>query len=106
MYILRNVLAVSVLVSVCAGANAGGEKDCLLQGTVQHGDQDATTVKIHSVKKYDDEARCKVRRGEKMEFKLPADTRVKNAPEGSEVEYRYRTDEQGQSTTELISVGA
>ena len=68
MYILRNVLAVSVLVSVCAGANAGGEKDCLLQGTVQHGDQDATTVKIHSVKKYDDEARCKVRRGEKMEF--------------------------------------
>ena len=106
MYILRKTLAVSILVSVCAGANAGGEKDCLLQGTVNQGDQDATTVKIHSVKKYDDESRCKVRRGQKMEFKLPADTRVKDAPDGSEVQYRYRSDEQGQSTTELISVGA
>ncbi len=106
MYILRKVIAVSILVSACAGATAGGEKDCLLQGTVNQGDQDATMVKIHSVKKYDDESRCKVRRGQKMEFKLPADTRVKDAPDGSEVQYRYRTDERGQSTTELISVGA
>ena len=106
MYILRKTIAVSILVSVCSVANAGGEKDCLLQGTVNQGGQDATSVKIHSVKKYDDESRCKVRRGQKMEFKLPADTRVKDAPDGSEVQYRYRTDEQGQSTTELISVGA
>jgi hypothetical protein len=41
-----------------------------------------------------------------MEFKLPADTRVKDAPDGSEVQYRYRQDNRGQSTTELINVGA
>jgi hypothetical protein len=106
MYILRNTIAASFLLAVCTGATAGGEKDCLLQGTVHRGDQDATMVKIHSVRKYDDESRCKVRRGEKLEFKLPPDTRVKAAPEGSEVKYRYRTDGEGESSTELISVGA
>jgi hypothetical protein len=40
-----------------------------------------------------------------MEFKLPSDNRVKDAPDGSEVQYRYRTDEAGGSNTELISVG-
>ena len=106
MNILRKTISVSILVSVISVANAGGEKDCLLQGTDSQSGQDATSVKIQSIKKYDDESRCKVRRGQKMEFKLPADTRVKDAPDGSEVQYRYRTDEQGQSTTELISVGA
>ena len=66
MYIIRKALAVSILVSVCAAANAGGEKDCLLQGTVNQGDQNATTVKIHSVKQYDEKSRCKVRRGQKI----------------------------------------
>jgi hypothetical protein len=106
MYILRITFLLSMSLILCAGANAGGEKDCLLQGTVHRGDQDNAMVKIHSVKKYDDESRCKVRRGEKMEFKLPADTRVREAPDGSEVKYRYRTDEQGNSSAELISVGA
>ena len=83
-----------------------GVLHCLLQGTVQRGGDDATMVKIHSVKKYDEDSRCKVRRGEKMEFKLPQDTRVTDAPEGSQVEYRYRTDEEGKANAELISVGA
>lgn len=90
-------------------ANADSEKDCLLKGTVQHGahaGQETTMVKIHSVSKYDAESRCRVRRGQKMEFKLPQDNRVQEAPDGSEVQYRYRTDESGQSNAELISVGA
>mgnify|MGYP003131772193 CR=1 FL=1 len=41
-----------------------------------------------------------------MEFKLPADTRLKNAPAGSTVKYRYRQHEDGSSKTELVSVGA
>jgi len=85
-----------------------GEKDCLLTGTVVH-EQDGgnrTLVKIHSVDKYDEDARCQVRRDRKVEFKLPADTRVNQAPSGSEVRYRYRTDDDGAPNAELISVGA
>ena len=88
---------------------AGSEKDCLLEGTVQHGEQagqGTTSVKIHSISKYDAESRCKVRGSKKMEFKLPQDTRLKDAPSGSDVKYRYRTDGSGQSDTQLISVGA
>jgi len=47
-----------------------------------------------------------VRRGEKLEFKLPPDTRLKDTPAGSDVKYRYRTDDAGQTDTQLISVGA
>ncbi len=89
-------------------AMAAGEKDCLLQGTVQHGEQagqETTMVDIHSISQYDDESRCNVRRGQKLEFKLPQDSRLKEAPSGSEVKYRYRTDNNGEANSELISIG-
>ncbi|HEY6131200.1 MAG TPA: hypothetical protein VIV27_04240 [Halioglobus sp.] len=103
-------MALSFSALLLAGpiAMADGEKDCLLRGTVQHGEQagqDKTMVKIHSVSKYDEESRCKVNRNQKLEFKLPQDTRLQQVPSGSSVEYRYRTDESGQSNAELISVG-
>jgi len=88
---------------------ADSAKDCLLEGTVLHGEQagqDTTKVQINSISKYDEDARCTVRRGEKLEFKLPPDTRLKDAPAGSDVKYRYRTDDAGQTDTQLISVGA
>ena len=88
---------------------ADSAKDCLLEGTVLHGQQagqDTTQVQIHSISKYDEDSRCNVRRGDKLEFKLPPDTRLKNAPTGSDVKYRYRTDDAGQPETQLISVGA
>lgn len=105
---LCKTIAISALLLVGPTAVAG-EKDCLLKGTVEHGAGPAegtTQVKIHSISRYDEESRCSVRRDQKMEFKLPQDNRVQEAPSGSEVEYRYRTDEAGQSEAELISVGA
>ena len=84
------------------------EKDCLLEGTVEKsgsGAEQSTMVKIHSVKKYDDASRCRVRRGEKLEFKLPSDDRLESAPSGSEVKYRYRSNNGG-ANAELISVDA
>ena len=89
-------------------AMADGEKDCLLQGTVQHGEQagqKTTMIDINSISKYDDAAKCNVRQGQKLEFKLPQDSRLQAAPSGSEVKYRYRTDNTGESNSELISVG-
>ena len=109
MTILNKVLVVTAALSVAPMALGETEKDCLLKGKVVHGEQagqSTTMVQIHSVSRYDEEARCRVRRGQKMEFKLPQDSRVKDAPAGSEVKYRYRTDDTGQGKAELISVGA
>jgi hypothetical protein len=100
------ILAAMLLTTPLAMA---GEKDCLLKGTVQRSDktgQEVTTVKIHSVKKYADESNCRVRRGEKLEFKLPGADRLDSAPDGSEVKYRYRSDDDGNADTQLISIGA
>ena len=90
-------------------ALAAGEKDCLLKGTVQRGAggaEGATQVKIHSISQFSEESRCSVNRSQKMEFKLPQDPRLQAAPAGSEVEYRYRSDDSGRTSTELINVGA
>ena len=105
---VMKTLAIAVAFFATApAAFAESEKDCLLKGTVQHTDsaENATTnVKIHSVSRFDEKSRCRTRRGQKMEFKLPSDNRVQDAPNGSEVQYRYRTDESGESNAELISV--
>jgi hypothetical protein len=106
---IHNALIVLAFLVLSPFVMAESGKDCLLQGTVLHGEQagqDTTTVKINSISQYDEESRCSMRRSQKMEFKLPHDTRLKDAPSGSEVKYRYRTDETGQADTELISVGA
>lgn len=101
------IIPALILATPCVIADS--EKDCLLEGTVLHGEQagqNTTSVKIHSISKYDAQAQCNIRRSQKMEFKLPPDTRLKDAPSGSDVKYRYRTDEHGQAETQLISVGA
>ena len=107
---MKNSIAIACTVALLGSpglALAGSEKDCLLEGTVYKSGQDQQTgVKFHSAKKYDEDANCRVRRGEKMEFKLPEDPRLKEAPSGSTVKYRYQEQEDGSSKTELVSVGA
>lgn len=108
MNTFRKALVLSALFLATPTVMADGEKDCLLQGTVQHGEQagqDTTMVEIDSISKYDAQSRCNVRRGQKLEFKLPPDNRLQDAPSGSSVKYRYRTDNSGESNSELISVG-
>ncbi len=88
-------------------AQADSNRDCLLEGTVQRAgeqNQEQVQVKFHSASKYEKGSNCRFRRNEKMEFKLPEDPRLKDAPRGSEVKYRYREDGQGGSRTELISI--
>ncbi len=104
------IKTVIIPVLICASplVVAEGETDCLLEGTVVHGGQagqDGTKVKLHAVSKYDEESSCNVRRSRKVEFKLPQDPRLQNAPSGSSVKYRYRTDEDGKADAELLSVG-
>ena len=99
-------LSTAALLAVPGLALAEPEKDCLLEGTVYKSGEDQTRVKFHSAKRYEKDSNCRVRKGEKMEFKLPEDPRLERAPSGSSVKYRYQENKDGSSKTELVSVGA
>lgn len=108
MKVLVKIAAVSLLALFATASIADNTRDCMLEGTVQKGQQDqeqGVNVKFHSVSKYDQDSPCRVRRGEKMEFKLPPDPRLQEAEDGSPVKYRYRKESDGSTSTELISVG-
>ena len=108
MKTLVKIAAVSSLALFATASIAETTRDCMLEGTVQKGQQgqgQGVNVKFHSVSKYDQDSSCRVRRGEKMEFKLPADPRLKEAEPGSTVKYRYRTESDGTTQAELVSVG-
>ena len=101
-------LLAATLLAVTAPALAESDRDCMLEGTVyktERGGEEQMQVKFHSIERYDEDARCRTRRGEKMEFKLPQDTRLQEAPDGANVKYRYQEKSDGSSSTELISVG-
>ncbi|RLQ23443.1 hypothetical protein DWB85_02495 [Seongchinamella sediminis] len=99
-------VSTAVLLALPGFALAQTEKDCLLEGTVHKSGEAETGVTFHSARRYDEDARCRVRRSEKMEFKLPADPRLQEAPDGSTVKYRYQEQKDGSSKTELVSIGA
>jgi hypothetical protein len=104
---LMTAFAAAALFAAPSLSMADSEKDCLLEGTVyKSGQEQHPGVKFHSAKKYDKDANCRVRRGEKMEFKLPDDPRLQQAPEGSTVKYRYQQQQDGSSKAELVSIGA
>lgn len=108
MKVLIKIIATITLPLIAVAGMAETTRDCMLKGTVQKGagsEEQGVNVKFHSVRKYDEDASCRVRRGEKMEFKLPADPRVQEAEPGSSVQYRHRTDSDGNSKTELVSIG-
>ena len=96
-------VSATALLAVPGLTLAETSKDCLLEGTVYESGE-GQSVKFHSARKYDKDANCRVRRDEKMEFKLPQDTRLQEAPSGSTVKYRYQEKEDGSSKTELVSV--
>ncbi len=108
MKVSMKIIAAVSLPLFAAAAMAETTRDCMLEGTVQKGrsgGEQEVSVKINSVGKYDQDSNCRVRPGQKMEFKLPADTRVQEAAPGSAVKYRYRTESDGSSKAELLSVG-
>ncbi len=109
MSTLRAMIAGSLIAlsPLALTAMAESERDCRLKGTVQkasEGDSSQTEVRFHSISRYDENSKCRVRRDQKMEFRLPDDPRLQEAPDGSEVEYRYRS-RNGESQIELLSVG-
>lgn len=108
---MKNLISAASILALslsAAAVQAEPTRDCMLEGTVyksERGGEEQTEVKFHSARKYDADSKCRVRKGEKMEFKLPEDTRLQEAPSGSQVKYRYQQDKDGSSKTELLSVG-
>jgi hypothetical protein len=102
-------VTLALVIGLASGAGvADAERDCVLEGTVYKGnagEEQSVNVKFHSVSKYDEDANCRVRRGEKMQFKLPPDPRLQEAEDGSPVKYRYQSDGEGSEKTQLISIG-
>ena len=106
---LTSALSALALLAAAASVQAGPPRDCVLEGTVYksgQGDEQSTQVQFHSMEKYSDDSNCRVRRDEKLQFKLPADPRLEKAPSGSSVRYHYQENSNGESKTKLISVGA
>ena len=108
---MKTLLKMTATLALSLGASvalADASRDCMLEGTVQKGsaaDGQQVNVKFHSAEKYSEEANCRVRKGEKMEFKMPADPRLQDADAGSPVKMRYRKESDGGTKAELISVG-
>ena len=102
---ITHPFALGILCSAIAfSASAESNRDCLLEGTVQRDGNEEVRVKIDRVGKYSSDTQCRIRRDRKLKFKLPDDPRVKDAAPGSEVQYRYRTDDAGTTSTELIKI--
>jgi hypothetical protein len=108
---MKTLLKLTAMLALSMGTSlalADTTRDCMLEGTVQKGSAgngEQVNVKFHSAEKYDADANCRVRKGEKMEFKMPADPRLKDADAGSQVKMRYRQESDGSTKAELISVG-
>ena len=109
MKTIQTIISAVLLATLTMAAQAENPRDCMLEGSVHRSDsadgQDSVKVRFHSASKYEEGATCRMRRGEKLEFRLPDDPRLQDAPEGSKVKARYQRNSEGESTTELISVG-
>ena len=88
------------LLALSFNVQAETVRDCTVTGTVKpaSASSDNVIVALHSVKPAEDGAPCKVRRKERLKFKLPATSELADAKPGTRVEYRYTEDsEQGSS---------
>lgn len=104
---IRSVFCALLLSPFALVAQAEPNRDCLLEGKIERvggNGGEEVRVKFHTVRKYSESARCRIRRDKKMEFRLPDDPRLKGAADGSEVQYRYRTDQDGGASSELINI--
>jgi len=110
MKILTNGVAVFLSsLLVCAVAKAETPvSDCLLTGTVKQSaaDENKVYVAFRSARPAEPGAKCKMPRKDKLQFKVPADSRINAAPPGSKVEYRYSEDREQEGSWELRSISS
>ena len=104
---IRFIFAAIIFCSYAQLAQAEPARDCLLEGNIEKTGvigEEKIRVKIHRIGQYSKSTPCRIRRDKKMEFRLPDDPRLWEATDGSEVQYRYRNDQTGGSSVELINI--
>ena len=94
------------LLVLTANVQAETVRDCKITGTVQRasGSADNVYVALRSVQPAQEGADCKMRRREKLQFKLPSSPELENARPGTQVEYRYTEDTERGSAWKLQKV--
>jgi hypothetical protein len=94
------------LLSLTVPVQAETVRDCTVTGTVKRasGSAENVYVALHSVKPAEEGANCKMRRREKLEFRLPASEELTGARPGTRVEYRYTEDSESGSSWKLQKV--
>jgi len=108
----RNAIALGMLFAsmfaLSTATQAGPARDCVMEGTLKKlsADSDKVYVAFHSARPAETGARCRMRKREKLHFKVPADSALQNAAVGSRVEYRYTVDETGERTWKLNKVSS
>lgn len=94
------------LLILSATVHAETIRDCKVTGTVKRSSASADNVLValHSVKPASGDAECRIRRKEKLQFKLPASPELADAKPGTRVEYRYTEDSEKGSSWKLQKV--
>ncbi len=100
--IITPLLATSLL-AVSLPSTAETVRDCVMEGYVkrQSGSEDNVYVAFHSAKPADKDASCNMRKREKVQFKAPVDSAIKDMRPGTRVKYRYTEDSKEGATWKL-----
>ncbi|MFN2329098.1 MAG: hypothetical protein ABR612_09290 [Chromatocurvus sp.] len=105
---LALLLATHVAPPVAAQANAEITQDCILEGTVNQTRAASGGEAVHLVfrsAERGEQAPCRmsrVDRSRRIQFKVPSDNDIVDAPHGSKVKYRYTEDVEGKRQWRLI----
>ena len=94
------------LFTLALNVQAETVRDCTVTGTVKPSPASSENVHValHSVRPAESGAPCKVRRKDRLKFKLPSSPELENAKPGTQVEYRYTEDSKQGSSWKLQKV--
>ncbi len=105
---ITSALTLLLATQVAAQANADITQDCILEGTVNQTRAASGSEEVHLVfrsAERGEQAPCRmsrVNRSRRIQFKVPSDNDIVDAPHGSKVKYRYTEDGEGKRQWRLI----
>ncbi len=103
-----SIIASALALALTAQAHAEITQDCILEGTVKQTRTASGSEKVRLVfrtAERGEEAPCRMSRAERsrrIQFKVPSDSDIVEAPHGAKVKYRYTEDVDGRRQWRLI----
>lgn len=107
---MKTLLGITSALALILATQAHAEitQDCILEGTVNQTRAGSGSEEVHLVFRTAErgkEAPCRmsrVDRSRRIQFKVPSDNDIVDAPHGSKVKYRYTEDVEGKHQWRLI----